>query len=180
MPGWSCSIVAKNVSAWRIFRTNRRNNRGFAPALFDDLVGASDQRRRQVEPQRPGRFQIDEQLQFGGLVKRDVARFCPAEDLMDIIGKTLGEFAKVRRVAHQSAQIDIVAVGIDHRETVFSGQFGDQGAVRQKAAAFVNHGRIELLLRHLGKAAAEFGIVYFGKKIPGQRDPQMLRRVAVR
>src|SRR5580704_17823033 len=95
MPRWSFSIVAKNVSAWRIFRTNQRNNRGFAPALFDDLVGASDQRRRQVEPQSPGRLQIDEQLQFGGLVKRDVTRFGPAEDLMDIIGKALGEFAKV-------------------------------------------------------------------------------------
>jgi hypothetical protein len=28
MSGWSFSIVAKNVRAWRIFWTNQRNNRG--------------------------------------------------------------------------------------------------------------------------------------------------------
>jgi hypothetical protein len=45
--------------------------------LFDHLVGAGEQRWRNIYPQRLGRLQIDQELEFGRLVDRDVARFWP-------------------------------------------------------------------------------------------------------
>lgn len=52
-------------------------------------------------------------------------------------GKTLGEFTELRRVAYQSAEVEIIAIGINDRKPVGPGQFGDQGTLRQKAATFV-------------------------------------------
>ena len=90
---------------------------------------------------------------------------------MHVIRKTLGEFAEVRRIGHQPAQVHVVAIGINYRETVFLGQFDDQGTVRQKATSLVNDGSIQLLLRHFGEDAADLRIIYLRLEIPNQRDP---------
>jgi hypothetical protein len=63
---------------------------------------------------------------------------------------------------------------------MFPSQFDDQGTLRQKAAALVDDGSIQFLLRHLGEGAAQLRIVHFGQEISGQRDPQLLRRFAIR
>src|ERR1019366_10293045 len=73
-------------------------------SLFDYLVGAGDERGRHDETKCLGSLEVDEQLEFGGLIVRDVARFGPVEDLVHVIRKTLGEFAEVRRIGHQPAQ----------------------------------------------------------------------------
>ena len=45
---------------------------------FDHLVGAGDQWRRQLDPERLRSLQIHDQIEFGGLLNRQVARFGPA------------------------------------------------------------------------------------------------------
>jgi len=99
---------------------------------------------------------------------------------MHIIGQALGQFAEIRRIGDQPAEIDIIAVGIDHGQAMFLRQFGDQGAVRDKAAALIDEGGVELLLRHLDKGAAKFRIIDLSEEIPGQRDPHLLCRLAIR
>ncbi|MGY8685392.1 hypothetical protein Q2941_47885 [Bradyrhizobium sp. UFLA05-153] len=44
---------------------------------FDYFVGAGEERRAHFEVERLGGFQIDEQLEFAGLINRDVARLGP-------------------------------------------------------------------------------------------------------
>jgi hypothetical protein len=46
-------------------------------ALLDHLVGARQQRRRHFDAERLGGLEIDQQLEFGGLINRDVAWFGP-------------------------------------------------------------------------------------------------------
>jgi len=53
-------------------------------ASIDHLIGASNQRRWYFEAERPGGLQINDQLEFGGLIERDVARFGPAQDLVHV------------------------------------------------------------------------------------------------
>jgi len=54
--------------------------------LFDHLVGASEQRRGYGEGERFCRLYIDQELELGRLINRDVARFGSFEDLVHVIG----------------------------------------------------------------------------------------------
>jgi hypothetical protein len=102
-------------------------------------------------------------LEFVRLIEWDVARFGAVEDQVNVIGHTLSEFAEVRRIGHQPAQIDVVAVWIDNGKTVLLGQFGYEGTLRQKTATLVNDYSVELLLRHLGEGEAQLGVVHLQK-----------------
>jgi hypothetical protein len=42
--------------------------------LFDDLVGAGKDRRRHGEAQHLGRLAVDDQLEFGWLLDRQISR----------------------------------------------------------------------------------------------------------
>ena len=42
--------------------------------LFDHLVGAADQRQRNGEAERLGSLQVDDKLDFGGLLDRQIGR----------------------------------------------------------------------------------------------------------
>src|SRR5215471_5970310 len=56
------------------------------PALFDDLVGAREHRRRQAEVERLCSFQIDHQLVLGRRLDRHVTWLLALEDAIDITG----------------------------------------------------------------------------------------------
>ena len=48
--------------------------------LFDHLVGAAEQRKREGDAQRLGRLEVDDQLDFHHLVNRQVGRFGALEN----------------------------------------------------------------------------------------------------
>jgi hypothetical protein len=54
-------------------------------ALFDHLVGDSQQRRRHGQPERIRRFQIEDQLEFRRLLHRQFGRIGALENAVDIV-----------------------------------------------------------------------------------------------
>jgi len=62
--------------------------------LFDHLVGAGEQRRRNFEAERPGGDQINDEIELGRLFDRDVARLRAAQNLIDILGGPPVQFRK--------------------------------------------------------------------------------------
>jgi hypothetical protein len=54
-----------------------------AHALFDDLVRPQHQRRRDRQPERIGGVHVDDQLEFRGLLDREVDGTGTLEDLVD-------------------------------------------------------------------------------------------------
>src|SRR6266850_4703780 len=64
---------------------NKRLMHAQLPALFNHLVGAAEQRKWDVEPERLGALQIKEQLDFCGQLHRQVARLFSLEDAPDIV-----------------------------------------------------------------------------------------------
>jgi hypothetical protein len=60
-----------------------------AKGLFDQLVGGSEQRGRNGESKRLGGLEIDDEIEFGRLLDRDIAGLRPAQNLVDKIGSAL-------------------------------------------------------------------------------------------
>jgi hypothetical protein len=58
-----------------------------AGSLFNFIVDASDERRRQRNAKRPSSGEIDRQTKQVGLIDRQITRLCAFEDLVDIVGK---------------------------------------------------------------------------------------------
>src|SRR5215813_10137396 len=56
-----------------------------AGALFDHLVGASDQCRRYFQPEGPGGLEIEHELEFRRLLDRKVSRLCTFEHTIHIV-----------------------------------------------------------------------------------------------
>ena len=54
--------------------------------LFDYFVGAGEQRRRYVEAKRLRGLEVNHQLVLGGSLHRQVRRFLPLEDAVDVSG----------------------------------------------------------------------------------------------
>jgi hypothetical protein len=61
LPGWSGSCQEETLAR-----------------LFDQLVGAREQRRRHFDAERLGGRQIDNEIELGWLLDREVARLCAA------------------------------------------------------------------------------------------------------
>jgi hypothetical protein len=61
-------------------------HRSKSSALFDHFIGAGEQRRWHREAERPGRDEIDHEIELGRLLDWDVGRFYVAQNLVHEVG----------------------------------------------------------------------------------------------
>ena len=78
-------------------------------SLFNDLVGAREQRRRHVEAKRLGGFPVDNQLVLGRRLHRQVGRLLPLEDAVDVAGRLAVLVERIRPVGDEAAVANKVA-----------------------------------------------------------------------
>src|SRR5262245_45439722 len=103
---------------------------GFSvPQLFDHLIGAGKQCRRQLEALRLGGLEVDHQLVLVGRLHRQVGRLLVLEDAIDIAGSAAELVDHVGRVGDEAAGRNEGAVGVDRREPMPRRQRGDQLAM---------------------------------------------------
>src|SRR5207249_4495857 len=73
---------------------------------FDHLVGAGEQRRRDGEAECLSRGQIDNEIEFGRLLDRKIARLCTTKNFIDILASTPEQVRKIRCIRHQTSRFD--------------------------------------------------------------------------
>src|SRR5215510_16532013 len=87
---------------------------------LDHLVRASKQRRWHFEAKRLGRLEIDEQLNFRGLLDRQVRRFFALENAAGINADPTERFREAAAIAHQAAGRDELTKSEDRGHGVAS------------------------------------------------------------
>src|SRR5437868_14102948 len=81
----------------------RRRAREGGGASLDDLVGAGEERLGHGQAERLGGLQVDDQLEFGWLLDRQIGRLRAFQDLVDIASRAAEHVVKVLAVRHQTA-----------------------------------------------------------------------------
>src|SRR5881227_2585700 len=74
--------------------------------LFDHLVGTGKQRCRDLEPKRPRRFEVDDQLEFCGLLDGKFCGALPIENAPHIVAGASEHGWIIRSIGHQAAALN--------------------------------------------------------------------------
>ena len=106
------SFYTARVIRYRFGRDRLSTNVRFA-SLLDHLIGASEQRRRHVEPKRAGGGQIDDEIELGRLYHGKSAGLGALENVTGIDTDLAIGFGDVGPVAHQAAGFGVRAQVID-------------------------------------------------------------------
>ena len=99
--------------------------------LFDHLVGTCEQRRRHGEADRLGGLKVDDELELGRGLHRQVGRLLALEDAIDVARGLPVLDRTVRPVRDQAAGAQNRSSWISRRELEAGGKCGDQIAVKQ-------------------------------------------------
>src|SRR5215213_1605540 len=84
-------------------------------ALLDHLVGLSEELLWDVETQRLGGFEVDDQLECGRLLDRHVRRIGTLEDLSGVNAHQAKGRRKARSIADEAAGPGELTPGVDRR-----------------------------------------------------------------
>src|SRR5262249_47428763 len=98
----------------------------------ENLVGAAGQRQRNGDAERTGGLQVEEHLDFGGLLHRQIARLATFKNSPSIDSDEAMCFRNVGPVAHQTSGLSERAPLVNRGDCVLNREAGDLFAVAGK------------------------------------------------
>src|SRR5262245_9411929 len=105
------TISASPLSA----RTGCEQSQQKRLSLFDHLVGAGEQRGVHVDAERLGGREINNEIELGRLLDREVGWLRPPQNLVDKVASTPEQVWEVWSIRHQAARFDVVPGPVHRR-----------------------------------------------------------------
>src|SRR6266567_5812237 len=84
---------------------------------FDHLIGAGDEGREDVEADRGRGFEIDDQLEFGGQLDRQIGRPGAVEDAVDVTRRALEQDTEIGALGNEPAGRNVFSIWVDGRQS---------------------------------------------------------------
>src|SRR6516164_4458829 len=84
---------------------------------LDHLVGKNEHAGRNSEAERLGGGQVDDEIELGRLLDRDVARLCSAQNLVDVVGSAPELVRQAWSVGHQPSSLDVLPKTVHRRQS---------------------------------------------------------------
>jgi hypothetical protein len=97
---------------------------------LDHLVGAGEKRRWNIETERLGGRQIDNELKVGRLLDWNVGWLSAAQNLVDEVGSARELLRKVWSIGHQTARFNVLPMAVHRRQSGAHRQNVDANPVR--------------------------------------------------
>src|SRR5215813_9220820 len=97
---------------------------------LDDVFGSQQQRRRDGKPERFGGLEIDDQLELGGLLHREIGGLRALEDLVHICGSSMGCVSGIWTIGYKATRLGIEGGWVQHRQAVLHKELDDLGGAR--------------------------------------------------
>jgi hypothetical protein len=141
--------------------------------LFDHLVGACEQRRRDGQAECLRGLQINDQLEFSWRLHRQVRRFLPLEDAIDIIRRFAHCVFVVVTVADESPGFHGRGCCEMRRDTMLQSQRDDQALVGPGEGMRVDDDAAVFLSRE-----GRYRPLYFGRIVDAARVASTPKRGA--
>jgi hypothetical protein len=120
-------------------------------SLFDHLVGAGNDLRWHREAKCLGSLEIDDQLDFGGLLDRQFGWFLALENPTRIEADDAKRCSKIGAITHQPASRRKLATIIDRRHFLTCCQFNEFGEPTREKRFSADHERTCTLLNQRDK-----------------------------
>src|SRR6516165_790884 len=77
---------------------------------LDHLVGASKQRRRNLETERLGGRKVYDEIELSRLLDRDVPGLRPVQNLIDIATSAPEQVGKAWSIGHETSRFDVLPI----------------------------------------------------------------------
>src|SRR5437660_4341423 len=77
---------------------------------FNDFVGGGEQFRRHSETERGCCVDVNGKIELARLLNRDVAGFCPMQNLVDHVVSPPEQIGVVRSIGHETTGLDIIVI----------------------------------------------------------------------
>src|SRR6266516_6686618 len=161
-PVWHFRYGSKSGRASACPEGPRRANSRSQRTLFNHFVGAAEQHRWHFEAERFRSLEIDTQIEFGRLEKRDISRIRTFKNFIDEVGEAAKHLRLINRISHQSATFHKFAERINCGNPAFRCQFDNCRSIGDMFRFFRYHERIHTILSYLCEDALVLCLVKSG------------------